>query len=153
MTALSKFLVLLAIFLSASSGDAFVNHAQLNHLFRFDASKSNPTNKPSCIPSYESTRNQMNDQTTKQGLYLFSFENNLFTLNQRTLTVGGRITVQLVWRLITYFLNWANPFQLNCNTVIPLTCEQCDQIWQFIGLWATFKYFWQHLICPNLSHS
>jgi hypothetical protein len=32
MTALSKFLVLLAIFLSASLGDAFLNHAQLDHL-------------------------------------------------------------------------------------------------------------------------
>ena len=33
-------------------------------------------------------------------------------------------------------------------------CEdQCDQIWRFIGLWPTFICFWQHLICPNLSHS
>jgi hypothetical protein len=32
MTALSKFLVLLAIFLSASLGDAFLNHAWLDHL-------------------------------------------------------------------------------------------------------------------------
>ena len=31
--------------------------------------------------------------------------------------------------------------------------DQCDQIWRFIGLWATFKSFWQQLICPNLSHS
>ena len=30
---------------------------------------------------------------------------------------------------------------------------QCDQIWRFIGLWATFKSFWQQLIYPNLSHS
>ena len=30
---------------------------------------------------------------------------------------------------------------------------QCDQIWRFIGLWATLKCFWQHLICTNLSHS
>ena len=30
---------------------------------------------------------------------------------------------------------------------------QCDQIWRFIGLLPTFKCFWQHLICPNLSHS
>ena len=82
MTALSKFLVLLAIFLSASSGDAFVNHAQLNHLFRFDASKSNPTNKPSCIPSYESTRNQMNDQTTKQGLEWNAELSNVLSSNR-----------------------------------------------------------------------
>ena len=31
--------------------------------------------------------------------------------------------------------------------------QQCDQIWRFIGLWPTFKCFWQHLICPNLSHA
>ena len=51
-----------------------------------------------------------------------------------------------------------------CNNV-PLTMAlqqehlvlmvpgQCDQIWRFIGLGATFKSFWQQLICPNLSHS
>ena len=27
---------------------------------------------------------------------------------------------------------------------------QCDQIWRFIGLWATFQSFWRQLICPNL---
>ncbi len=32
MTALSKFLVLLTIFLSACLGDAFFNHAWLDHL-------------------------------------------------------------------------------------------------------------------------
>ncbi len=47
MTAMAKFLVPLTIFLSASLGDAFLNHAQLNHLIRFDASMSNPTNEPS----------------------------------------------------------------------------------------------------------
>jgi hypothetical protein len=56
MTALSKFLVLLVIFLSASLGDAFVNHARLNHLIRFDASMSNPTNETSCFPSCKPTK-------------------------------------------------------------------------------------------------
>jgi len=55
MTALLKFLVLLAIFLSASLGDAFVNHARLNHLIRFDASMSDPTNEPSREPNCEPT--------------------------------------------------------------------------------------------------
>ena len=68
MTALSKFLVLLAIFLSASLGDAFVNHARLNHLIRFDASMSNPTNEPSCFPYREPTNDWINDQTTIQRL-------------------------------------------------------------------------------------
>ena len=31
--------------------------------------------------------------------------------------------------------------------------NQCDQIGQFIGLWATFQSSWQKLICPNISHS
>ena len=30
---------------------------------------------------------------------------------------------------------------------------QCDQIWRFIGLWASFSSLWQQLICPNLPHS
>ena len=47
MTALSKFLVLLAIFLSASLGDAFLNHARLNHLIRFEELISKQTNEPS----------------------------------------------------------------------------------------------------------
>ncbi len=46
MTALSKFLVLLVIFLSASLGDAFLNHARLNHMIRFEELISKPTNEP-----------------------------------------------------------------------------------------------------------
>ena len=30
------------------------------------------------------------------------------------------------------------------------TYRQCDQIGQFIGLWANFQSLWQQLICPNL---
>ena len=32
-------------------------------------------------------------------------------------------------------------------------CRQCDQIWRFIGLLASFQSQWQQLICPNLPHS
>ena len=39
---------------------------------------------------------------------------------------------------------------INVNGLGP---NQCDQIWRFFGLWPTFKCFWQHLICPNFSHS
>ena len=39
------------------------------------------------------------------------------------------------------------------SKVPVMCCQQCDQIWRFIGLWPTFKCFWQHLICPNFSHS
>ena len=52
---MAKFLVPLTIFLSASLGDAFVNHARLNHLIRFDALMSNPMNKPSREPICEPT--------------------------------------------------------------------------------------------------
>ena len=66
---MAKFLVPLMIFLSASLGDAFVNHARLNHLIRFDASMSNPMNEPSCEPMCEPTNDQMvDDQTTNQRL-------------------------------------------------------------------------------------
>ena len=37
--------------------------------------------------------------------------------------------------------------------VVIVAQLQCDQICQFIGLWATFKSLWQQLICPNLPHS
>ena len=54
MPALLKFLVLLAIFLSASYEQAFTslspvagNQARVNHLIRFEEPMSNPTNVPS----------------------------------------------------------------------------------------------------------
>ena len=54
MTALSKFLVLLEIFLLAYSGDAFMNLSSatgnlvwVNHLTQFDESMSNQKNEPS----------------------------------------------------------------------------------------------------------
>ena len=37
--------------------------------------------------------------------------------------------------------------------LLDLYFIQCDQIGQFIGLWATFQSHWQQLICPNLPHS
>ena len=30
--------------------------------------------------------------------------------------------------------------------------NQCDQIWRFIALWATFQSHWQQLFCPNCPH-
>ena len=75
MTALLKVLVLLAIFLSASFGSAFMNHARLNYLIRFDASKSNPTIKPSHVPNSEPT----NDRMTTNNQMAFG-HNELFKL-------------------------------------------------------------------------
>ena len=59
MNAMAKFLVPLTIFLSASLGDAFVNHARLNHLIRFQQPMRDSTNEPSCEPIREPTNNRM----------------------------------------------------------------------------------------------
>ena len=76
MTALLKFLVLLASFHSGSYAHAFTslspvagNLVRVNHLIRFDESMSNPKNKPSREPSCEPTNDSMvNDQITNQRL-------------------------------------------------------------------------------------
>jgi hypothetical protein len=58
MTALSKFLVLLAIFLLENSGDSFMNLisaagnlAWINHLIQFVEPMSKPTNEPTEKPT------------------------------------------------------------------------------------------------------
>ena len=63
MPALSKFLVLLALFLSASYSNAFVslslvagNQVRVNHLTRLQQPMSNPTNEPSREPIREPTK-------------------------------------------------------------------------------------------------
>jgi hypothetical protein len=73
MTALSKFLVLLVIFLSASYVNAFAslspvagNQVWVNHLIQFEESMSKPTNEPSRKAICEPTNNQINDQTTHE---------------------------------------------------------------------------------------
>ena len=63
MPALSKFLVLLALFLSASYSNAFVslslvagNQVRVNHLTRLQQPMSDPTNEPSREPIRELTK-------------------------------------------------------------------------------------------------
>ena len=56
-------------------------------------------------------------------------------------------TKQSNFKLANYLLT----LFIGCGVVVGRW--QCDQIWRFIGLWPTFKCIWQHLICPNLSHS
>jgi len=65
MPALSKFLILLAMFLSASYAHAFtslspfaVNQARVNHLIWCEESMSDPTNEPSCEPIREPTNDR-----------------------------------------------------------------------------------------------
>ncbi len=62
MTALSKLLVLVAIFLLASHATAFTsmshvaeNQVQEKHWFQFEESMNNPTNEPCCEPTREPT--------------------------------------------------------------------------------------------------
>jgi hypothetical protein len=73
MTALSKFLVLLVLFLLASHENAFTSHSSVagnqvwvNHLIRLQQPMSDPMNKPSCEPIRKPTIDQINDQTTNQ---------------------------------------------------------------------------------------
>jgi hypothetical protein len=57
MTALSKFLVILALYLSASHANAFTslnlaagNQVQINYLIQLQQPMRDPTNEPSCKP-------------------------------------------------------------------------------------------------------
>jgi hypothetical protein len=63
MTALSKLLVLIAIFLLASHANAFTtispvvgNQVQEKHWFQFEEPMSDPTNEPSCEQIREPTK-------------------------------------------------------------------------------------------------
>jgi len=72
MTAHSKFLILLAIFLSASYAHAFTslspvgNQVRVNHLIQFQQPMRDPTNEPSREPIREPTNDRINDQTTHE---------------------------------------------------------------------------------------
>jgi hypothetical protein len=73
MTALSKFLVHLAIFLLANLGDAFINLSSaaenlvwVNHWIQFVESIREPTNEPSRKPTCKPTNDLMNGQTSNQ---------------------------------------------------------------------------------------
>ena len=75
---MAKFLVPLTIFLSASLGDAFVNHARLNHLIRFQQPKRDPTNEPSREPICEPTNYRMEiDKSTNNSWQCQSFVDNV----------------------------------------------------------------------------
>jgi hypothetical protein len=72
MTALSKFLVLLALFLSGSHANAFTSLSSvagtqvwINHVIQLDEPMSKPTKIPTLEPTCEPTTDKMNDQTIK----------------------------------------------------------------------------------------
>ena len=59
-----------------------------------------------------------------------------------------------------FLLKWASKYLLawiklksSRSAVCLFFPYQCDQIWRFIGLWATFSSLWQLVIGPNLTHS
>ena len=79
MTALSKFLVLLAIFLSASLGDAFLNHARLDHLIQFVEPMSKPTNEPTVEPTKQTK--------SKRGKYSLSEKQDAELPSKITLSI------------------------------------------------------------------
>ena len=70
--ALSNFLILLAIFLSASYAHAFTslspvgNQVWVNHLIQFQQPMKDPTNEPIRELIREPTNDRMNDQTTHE---------------------------------------------------------------------------------------
>ena len=72
MPALSKFLILFTIFLSASYAHAFTslssvgNQVRVNHLIQFQQPMRDPTNEPIRELIHEPTNGQMNDQTTHE---------------------------------------------------------------------------------------
>jgi len=72
MPALLKFLVLIALFLSASNANAFISlssatgtQVRINHLIRLEEPLSKPTNEPTVEPTND---RMVNDQTTNQRL-------------------------------------------------------------------------------------
>jgi hypothetical protein len=102
LTALLRFLVLLAFILPARYAHVFTslspaagNQVQLNHLICFEESMSKPTNKPSCEPSCKPTNEEMNDQPIKS--------NNAFLFNDKPSSthqlVVASITKQKLTRL------------------------------------------------------
>jgi hypothetical protein len=73
MTAHSKFLVLLALFLLGSHANAFTSLSSvagtqvwINHVIRLDEPMSKPMKIPTREPTCEPTTDKMNDQTTKR---------------------------------------------------------------------------------------
>ena len=75
MTALSKFLVLLAIFLLANLGNAFINLSSatgnlvwVNHLIQLQQPMSNPMNEPSREPIREPTKRMDSDAVLPNNL-------------------------------------------------------------------------------------
>ncbi len=73
MTAFSKFLVLLALFLLASHANAFTSLSFIartqvwtNHVIQLDEPMIKATKIPAHEPTWKPTNDQINDQTTNQ---------------------------------------------------------------------------------------
>jgi hypothetical protein len=85
MTALSKFLVLLAIFLLAGCANAFLslsqvagNQVQVNYLIRFEES-NNQNPKLNQEPTNDQTTNEVQPSSTSIIFYMFEAVNGIIT--------------------------------------------------------------------------
>jgi hypothetical protein len=86
MTALSRFLVLLAIFLSAGCANAFLslsqevagNKVQVNYLIRFEKS-NNQNPKLNQEPTNDQTTNEVQPSSTSNISYMFEAVNGIIT--------------------------------------------------------------------------
>jgi len=97
--ALSKFLVLLALVLSASHANAFTslswvagNQIRINHLTRLQQPMSDPTNEPSREPIREPTKRMDLDDV---------LPNNLSQINNAVLTNHSKQRVSFVDQPVT----------------------------------------------------
>ena len=73
-------------------------------------------------------------------IYLLSY---LILLLRKSINFSGGVDVLSKF----WHSNWALWLDVASRVTV-----QCDQIGQFIGLWASFWSLWQQLICPNLPH-
>jgi hypothetical protein len=117
MTALSMFLVLLTIFLSKNSGDAFMNLssaagnlARVNHLIQFVEPMGKPTNEPTIEPAktqvaYSEPKqdselpSKINDLTNSQTRGLYHDKNQSRSLLQISLVLNKRSITQLLLQM------------------------------------------------------
>ena len=83
----------------------------------------------------------------KQSKRRHIINHNFLLIPRRCEVIGGEeviIRVQSSRLLVRQSRTWQ-------DVVTCVAAYQCDQICRFIGLWATFKSFWQQLICsPSL---
>ena len=90
---------------------------------------------------------------------LFSILQNFESTLAKALCYWGKISLlqMSIWSLwhtparVTLFNAHSGKSFRGLNEAC-LGCDQCDQIGQFIALWASFQCLWQQLFCQNCPH-